>query len=81
MIGMDTKNETLFQLIGVEGKVYFCVPTKLLVLYLIGMDYKNADLFLQKLRLEHLLKRIVIKANKELSHSCAADYKFCTLYA
>ena len=31
--------------------------------------------------LQCLLKRIVIKANKELSHSCAADYKFCTLYA
>ena len=31
--------------------------------------------------LKCLLRRIVIKANRELPHSCAADYKFCTLYA
>ena len=31
--------------------------------------------------LQYLLKRNIIKANKELSHNCAAYYKFCTLYA
>ena len=31
--------------------------------------------------LKGLLRRNVKKANSELPHSCAADYKFCTLYA